>query len=104
MKFLVCTWPKPAVLKTPPAPEAFEAQINWFRDHLASGAIERAYHGDDRAVMVMDQASREDLDRLLDQVPLSEQMERSVEPLIDLFEHTAGVLAYLRRGATRTTG
>src|SRR5262249_21040255 len=96
MKFLVSTWPTEEGLKTLPPSADFAAQIAWIKAHLADGTIEAVYHAPNRAVSVYNAASVEAVNALIDSIPLSKFMNRTVEPLTDLFEQMEGVLDYLR--------
>jgi hypothetical protein len=96
MKFLVFTFPSEEGLKTRPSAAEFDAQTDWFRQRLADGTLDCAYHGDDRAVFIFNSESAEQLDRMLDAVPLADRMQRKFEPLIDLFEHTERISGYLK--------
>ena len=99
MKFLVSTCPAEGASKTLPSADAFEAQTAWFRAQLAAGVIDCAHHAPDRAVFIFNADSQAALESLMDQIPLANQMRRTIEPLADFWEHTAGVTAYLRRHA-----
>ena len=96
MKFLVFTLPSEDALKNPPSAAQFNAQTDWFRQRLADGTLDCAYHGDSRAVFIFNAASAEQLERLIETIPLANLMQRKIEPLIDLFEHTDRVSGYLR--------
>jgi hypothetical protein len=96
MKFLVFTFPSEEGLKTLPPAAEFDAQTEWFRRRLADGTLDCAYHGDDRAVLIFNAESAAALDRLIDAIPLADRMQRKIEPLIDLFEHTDRISGYLR--------
>jgi muconolactone delta-isomerase len=96
MKFLVFTSPNEDGLKTPPAVDQFDAQTEWFRQRLADGTLDCAYHGDDRAVFIFNAASPEALQSLIADIPLADRMQSEIEPLIDLFEHTERISGYLK--------
>ena len=96
MKFLVFTFPSEDGLKTPPPAAEFDAQTDWFRQRLADGTLDCAYHGDSRAVFIFNADSAEQLERLIETIPLADRMQRKIEPLIDLFEHTDRVSGYLK--------
>ena len=104
MKFLVFTFPSEDGLKNPPSAADYDAQTDWFRGKLAEGVIEGAWHGDDRAVFIFNADSLERLKALMDEIPLASLMQRKIEPLIDLFEHTARISGYLRARESRPAG
>jgi muconolactone delta-isomerase len=104
MKFLVCTWPNADRPTVPPSAEAFEAQTAWFRERLADGVIDSAHHADDRAVFIFNAPSRDALEALIAGIPLSDQMDRSIERLADFRAHTAGVAQKLRAAEAKTAG
>ena len=97
MQFLVFTSPTDAAVARPPSAAEFARQTAWFQAALVDGAIANAWHGEGHAVFVFNAASREALDALIQAIPLAEQMQVRVESLIDLFEHTSRVQAYLER-------
>jgi len=97
MKFLVSTWPTEEGLKSLPAAADFAAQIAWIKAHVADGTIDATYHAPNRAVAVYNADSIEAVNALIDSIPLSRFMNRTVEPLAELFEQMDGVLAYLRK-------
>jgi hypothetical protein len=97
MKFLVFTKPKEAVNRQLPSAAQFRDQMEWFRKELAAGRIESAYHGHNHAVLIAHAESADDLEKWLDSIPLSELVDREVEPLIDLFEQMEGVLKFLQK-------
>lgn len=101
MKFLVCTWPTEEGLKKLPPSAEFAAQIAWIRAHLADGTIDAVYHAPNRAVSIYNADSVEALNALIETIPLSHQMNRTVEPLTDLFEQMDGVLAYLKKAESK---
>jgi len=96
MKFLVFTFPNEDGLKTPPPAAGFDAQTDWFRQRLADGILDCAYHGDNRAVFIFNAASLEQLETLIAAIPLADRMQSKIEPLIDLFEHTERISGYLK--------
>jgi hypothetical protein len=102
MKFLVSTCPAPGE-RPLPSGEAFDAQTQWFRKHIASGVIEAAHHAPDRAVFVFNADSQAALAALMDKIPLAEQMARVIEPLTDFWEHADRVSAYLHRAAAKAS-
>lgn len=97
MKFLVCTWPTEEGLRNLPPAADFAAQIAWLRAHLADGKIDAVYHAPNRAVSIYNADSVEAVNALIETIPLSQFMNRTVEPLTDLFEQMDGVLAYLKK-------
>lgn len=101
MKFLVFTWPAPDAPETLPSSAAFAAQVDRVRKLIADGVVETAYHGKGRAVFIFEAPSEEALNQLLADIPLSERMARSIEPLADFFVHAVGVVDYLRRAEQR---
>src|SRR5215472_3300248 len=100
MKFLVFTWPSPDAPKTLPSSADFAAQIDWVRKLIAEGTIETTYHGKGRAVFIFEAPSEQALNRMLADIPLSDRMARSIEPLSDFFTHANGVIDHLRRAET----
>jgi muconolactone delta-isomerase len=67
------------------------------RKLIADGTVETAYHGKGRAVFIFEAPSEDALNQMLADIPLSDRMARSIEPLGDFFVHSAGVVDYLRR-------
>ncbi len=96
MKFLVFTFPSEEGLKSPPPAAQFDDQTDWFRQRLADGILDCAYHGDSHAVFIFNAPSLEQLETLMATIPLADLMQRKIEPLIDLFAHTDRVSGYLR--------
>jgi hypothetical protein len=101
MKFLVCTWPVADAPKHLPSAEAFESQTDWFRSRLAEGVLDCAHHAHNRAVFIFNAESRETLEALMGELPLSEHTDRSIEPLIDFWTHSETVAGVLRKAAVR---
>ena len=96
MKFLVFTFPSEDGLKIPPSAAQFDAQTDWFRQRLADGTLDCAYHGDNHAVFIFNAESPAQLEALMDAIPLADRMQRKIEPLVDLFAHTNRGSVYLR--------
>lgn len=101
MKFLVCTWPSADAPKHLPTAETFEAQTEWFRARLADGVIDCAHHAHSRAVFIFNAESNVALEALLDELPVSGQMDRSIEPLTDFWVHSENVAGFLRKAAAK---
>ena len=97
MKFLVCTCPTEEGYKNLPRAADFAAQVDWFRKKLADGTIDVAHHAPNRALFIFNARDADTLNALLDSIPLSNQMQRTVEPLKDFWTHTEGVLDYLKK-------
>jgi muconolactone delta-isomerase len=97
MKFLVCTCPTEEGTKSLPRAADFAAQTEWFRQKLADGTIDVAHHAPGRALFIFNAEDADALNALLNTVPLSQLMQRTVEPLADFWAHTAGVLDYLKK-------
>ena len=70
--------------------------MEWIRKEVAAGTIESAYHGHNHAVLIANAESAVALWQWLEKIPLSELMDREVEPLTDLFEQMEGVLKFLQ--------
>jgi hypothetical protein len=94
-RFLVFTSPTEEGMKNPPPAKAFQAQIDFMKDAVADGIIEFAFHGDGHAVLIVDAETREALEKFLGAIPLSEFMQRKIEPLEDLFAQMGRVHAWL---------
>ena len=101
MKFLVCTWPAADVPKHLPSAETFEAQTEWFRARFAEGVIDCAHHAHNRAVFIFNADSREAMEALIGELPLSEHTDRSIEPLVDFWTHSENVAGFLRKAAIK---
>ena len=97
MKFLVSTRPTDGIVDQLPRPAEFEAQIEWVRQQLSSGRFDCAYHGQNRAVAIVNAESPGALEQLYAAMPLAELTTREVEPLGELLDQMQQVLESLRK-------
>ena len=99
MKFMVFTSPTEHALKHPPTALAYEAQIDRIREALSDGSIETVYHGEGRAMFVVNAASPQEVEAFFQSIPLGDQMRRTIEPLEDFFAHATRIHGYLSANA-----
>jgi hypothetical protein len=93
---MVFTSPTDEGLRSPPSAVAYKEQMDYWRTAVEAGAVEAALHGQGRAIFLVNAKSEADLDTFLQAVPLADQMNRTVEPLEDFFDHATRIHAYLQ--------
>jgi SepF-like predicted cell division protein (DUF552 family) len=103
MKFLVFTRPVEGIQNKLPRSEEFETQLERVRRQLNSGRFDCAYHGENRAVAIVNADLRAALEELYAGMPLGELTIREIEQLEDLPEQMERVLESLRKARTRGT-
>jgi hypothetical protein len=95
VKFMVFTSPTDDTIKHPPTAAMYNSQISAVRDAIETGKLDTAFHGRGRALYITNGASEQEVDDFFRSIPLAGQMQRTIEPLEDFFEHAERISAYL---------